>query len=654
MKYLLYCALAASLLPSAPALAQPTLTPAAASATHTVQGRVTDRSSGQALPGVTVLVKGTAVGVSTNQDGTYSIQVPKQAKVLVFSAIGYLQQEIKLTGQTTINVGLAADSQQLSEVVVTGSAPTTQRQEVTGSVSSISGKAAGVSVRVRGIRSVKSKNQHAAANGLSGYTLPSQPEPGAGESYATIAENGFRNATKEPLSTFSIDVDAASYSNVRRFLQQGQLPPADAVRTEELINYFQYNYPQPTGEEPFRVIMEQAQCPWNPEHQLVQVALQGRKVPTEKLPPANLVFLVDVSGSMQGDDRLGLVQQALRLLTKELRPQDKVALVVYAGAAGTVLPPTAGSRRTDILADIDRLAAGGSTAGGAGLRLAYQMARANFNKEGNNRVILCTDGDFNVGEKSDAAMERLITEERETGVFLTVLGVGQGNYQDKKMELLADKGNGNYAYLDNLDEARRVLVQQFGGTLFTIAKDVKLQVEFNPARVREYRLVGYENRLLAAEDFNNDRKDAGELGSGHTVTALYEVVPVGARASVDPLKYQPATPTPTASATAELLTVKLRYKQPQGSNSKLLERPLTGQARPLAEASENLRFAAAVAQFGMLLRQSDYRGAATWEATAALAKGAKTFDPDGYRAELVRLIKLAEGLRPSPAEIGSR
>jgi Ca-activated chloride channel family protein len=619
-----------------------------------VQGRVTDRSSGKALPGVTVLVKGTTIGVSTDQHGTYSIQVPKQAKILVFSAIGFIQQEVKLTGQTTLNVGLAADSQQLSEVVVTGSAPV-QRREVTGSVSSVvTGKAAGVSVRVRGMSARKQKSQPSSDQASYGY--PAQPEPGAGESYAAISENGFRNASKEPLSTFSIDVDAASYSNVRRFLLQGQLPPTDAVRTEELINYFQYNYPQPapTASEPFRVIMEQAQCPWNPEHQLVQVALQGRKVPTEKLPPANLVFLVDVSGSMQGDDRLGLVQQALRLLTKELRPQDKVALVVYAGAAGTVLPPTAGTHRTDILAAIDRLEAGGSTAGGAGLRLAYQVARQNFNKEGNNRVILCTDGDFNVGEQSDAAMERLITQERESGVFLTVLGVGQGNYQDKKMELLADKGNGNYAYLDNLDEARRVLVQQFGGTLFTIAKDVKLQVEFNPARVREYRLVGYENRLLAAEDFNNDRKDAGEMGAGHTVTALYEVVPVGARASVDPLKYQPTAVAPSAPATAELLTVKLRYKEPQGSSSKLLERPLTGSARPLTEASENLRFAAAVAQFGMLLRQSDYRGSATWEATAALAKGAKTFDPDGYRAELVRLIKLAEGLRPGPTEIGVR
>ncbi|SNC76805.1 Ca-activated chloride channel family protein [Hymenobacter gelipurpurascens] len=654
MKRILYFALMV-LVPSVSVAQQPAAAATSApAATYTVKGQVTDRTNGQGLPGVTVLVKGTTISVSTNSDGTYTLQVPRQAKALMFSTIGFISREIKLTGQSIINVWLAADSQQLSEVVVTGSAPIVQHREVTGSVTSvISGKAAGVTIR--GSRTLKRQGRQ-AANGLYGYTSPAQPEPGAGETYASIAENGFHTTNKEPLSTFSIDVDAASYSNVRRFLQQGQLPPPDAVRTEELINYFQYDYPQPdpTAATPFRVITEQAQCPWNPEHQLVQVALQARKVPTDKLPPANLVFLVDVSGSMQGPDRLGLVQQALRLLTKELRPQDKVALVVYAGAAGTVLPPTAGSHRSDILAAIEQLQAGGSTAGGAGLRLAYQVAQQNFNKAGNNRVILCTDGDFNVGEQSDQAMENLIKEERESGVFLTVLGVGQGNYQDKKMELLADKGNGNYAYLDNLDEARRVLVQQFGGTLFTLAKDVKLQVEFNPARVREYRLVGYENRLLADEDFNNDRKDAGELGSGHTVTALYEVVPVGARASIDALKYQPAPAAPVANASAELLTVKLRYKEPQGASSKLLEQPLTGLARPLAEASENLRFAAAVAQFGMLLRHSDYRGTATWETTATLAKGAKTFDPEGYRSELVRLIKLAEGIKPAPVEVGVR
>ncbi|RFP63536.1 DUF3520 domain-containing protein [Hymenobacter lapidiphilus] len=657
MHRFLYLALAAGLLPACPAAAQTNPTPAAAvaPATYTVTGRVTDRATGQGLPGVTVLVKGTSIGVSTQADGTYQIEVPQSGKVLIFSSIGFVSKEVKLAGQKVVDVGLQVSSAQLSEVVVTGAAPVRRTQTLNSSVATVQnskGRVAGI--RIRGSAAKVQSAADQAAYSSPFYPAP-RPEPGAGETYASVAENGFRSAQKEPLSTFSIDVDAAGYSNVRRFLQQGQLPPPEAVRVEEMLNYFQYDYPQPaaTAAEPFRVITEQAQCPWNPQHQLVQVALQARQVPTDKLPPANLVFLVDVSGSMDGPDRLGLVQQGLKLLVQQLRPQDKVALVVYAGAAGTVLPPTAGSEKATIRRAIDNLSAGGSTAGGAGLRLAYDVARQSFNAQGNNRVILCTDGDFNVGEQSDSAMERLIVQQRESGVFLTVLGVGQGNYQDQKMELLADKGNGNYAYLDNLDEARRVLVSQFGGTLFTLAQDVKLQVEFNPARVREYRLVGYENRLLAAEDFNNDRKDAGELGSGHTVTALYEIVPVGAPATVDALKYQPAPATTPALASAELLTVKLRYKEPRGSVSRLLALPLTGVARPLAEASENLRFAAAVAQFGMLLRQSEHRGTATYEATARLADGARRFDPEGYRAELVRLVRLAEGLQPAPV-VGAR
>ncbi|RSK37555.1 vWA domain-containing protein [Hymenobacter metallilatus] len=652
MKPLLYCALAAGLLASAAQGHQANAlyrVASPASKQGTVSGRVTDKSTGQGLPGVTVLVKGTTTGTSTGPDGTYTLTLPTETTTLVFSTIGFVTREVKLTGQTTVNVALVTDQKKLSEVVVTQGKAKTRRTPVrvrtrVASDADLAGLEPSSSM---GSAPVQGRVAGVAVSPGAGYLYP-QPVPANTETYAHLPENGFQRVIKEPLSTFSIDVDAASYSNVRRFLQQGQLPPADAVRVEEMLNYFQYDYPQPAASapEPFRIITEQAQCPWNPEHQLVQVALQARQVATEKLPPANLVFLVDVSGSMQGEDRLGLVQQSLRLLTKQLRPQDRVALVVYAGAAGTVLPPTAGSERATILQAIDNLAAGGSTAGGAGLRLAYQVARQHFNKEGNNRVLLCTDGDFNVGEQSDDAMEHLIEQERESGVFLTVLGVGQGNYQDKKMELLADKGNGNYAYLDNLDEARRVLVQQFGGTLFTLAKDVKLQVEFNPQRVREYRLVGYENRVLAAEDFNNDRKDAGELGAGHTVTALYEVVPVGAPGVVDALKYQPAKPAAAAPEAAELLTVKLRYKEPQGLKSRLLAVPLAGEARPIAGASENLRFAAAVAQFGMLLRQSDYRGSATYETTIRLAEGARRFDPDGYRAELVRLVKLAEGLRP--------
>jgi Ca-activated chloride channel family protein len=604
-------------------------------------------------------VKGTRVGVSTNSDGTYALTLPAGRRVLVFSSLGYLIQERKVTKEKrVVNVALRVDSRALNEVVVVDAAsdyeqaapsgvvdgvPITQDQKVKAATPSA---ASAAGIRIRGA---------SALPGRPYFPVAPRPEPGAGESYAHVKEDRFHSTQKDPLSTFSIDVDAASYSNVRRFLNQGQLPPPDAVRIEEMLNYFHYDYPQPTGPEPFSVTTELAACPWNPAHQLVHVGLQGKQVNADKLPPANLVFLVDVSGSMEGDDRLPLVQAGLRLLVKELRPQDKVALVVYAGAAGLVLPPTAGNKRGEILRAIDNLQAGGSTAGGAGLRLAYQVARENFRKDGNNRVVLATDGDFNVGEQSDDAMEHLVEQERESGVFLTVLGVGQGNYQDKKMELLADKGNGNYAYLDNLDEARRVLVRQFGGTLFTLAKDVKLQVEFNPARVREYRLIGYENRTLAAEDFNNDRKDAGEMGAGHTVTALYEVVPVGAPAAIDPLKYQPnVAADKSASASADVLTVKLRYKEPQGNTSKLFERTLRGPAAPLERASENLRFATAVTQFGMLLRESSYRGTATFESTAKLANAARGKDAEGYRAELVRLVEIADGLQPNINGYGSR
>ncbi|RZK52898.1 MAG: DUF3520 domain-containing protein, partial [Hymenobacter sp.] len=414
--------------------------------------------------------------------------------------------------------------------------------------------------------------------------------------------------------------------------------------------YFQYQLPAPppTSPDPVRISAELSECPWSPGHQLARIGIQAKKIETASLPPANLVFLVDVSGSMQGADRLGLVQAGLRLLVKQLRPQDHVALVAYAGAAGLVLPPTAGAQQEAILGAIDRLEAGGSTAGGAGLRLAYSVARQYFLKTGNNRVLLATDGDFNVGESSDEAMEQLIVQQRETGVFLTVLGVGRGNLRDSRMETLADKGNGNYAYLDNLDEARRTLVAQFGGTLFTVAKDVKLQVEFNPARVADYRLLGYENRLLANEDFNNDRKDAGELGAGHTVTALYELVPAGAdKPLVDKLKYQASAQYVPGSTASEILTVKLRYKEPHGRTSQLLAQPLAGAAVPIAQASADQQFAAAVAEFGLLLRQSEQRGTATYATAAQLAQAGRGPDAEGYRAELLRLVQLAEGLTPA-------
>jgi Ca-activated chloride channel family protein len=477
-----------------------------------------------------------------------------------------------------------------------------------------------------------------------------QLDAGEGDTYAKITENDFRAVAHEPLSTFSLDVDRASYANVRRYLRDGQLPPPDAVRVEELLNYFDYELPAPAAAspDPVRISTELSDCPWAPGHQLARIGIQAKRIDAASLPPANLVFLIDVSGSMQGEDRLGLVQAGLRLLVHQLRPQDHVALVAYAGAAGLVLPPTSGAEQSTILDALDRLEAGGSTAGGEGLRLAYEVARQHLRPEGNNRVILASDGDFNVGETSDAAMEQLITQERASGVFLTVLGVGRGNLRDSRMELLADKGNGNYAYLDNLDEARRTLVAQFGGTLFTVAKDVKLQVEFNPARVASYRLIGYENRLLANEDFNNDLKDAGELGAGHTVTALYELVPAGAASSlVDRLKYQPAAASPSAlSAAAEgdVLTVKLRYQAPQGGPSQLLAQPLAGAARPIARASADQQLAAGVAEFGLLLRQSPQRGTATYASAAQLAQAGRGLGlgTAADRTELTQLIGLAQ------------
>ncbi|SHK18372.1 vWA domain-containing protein [Hymenobacter psychrotolerans] len=480
--------------------------------------------------------------------------------------------------------------------------------------------------------------------------------PESRENYTVIHENPFLDARRNPLSTFAIDVDKAFYANVRRFLTQDrQLPPPDAVRLEELVNYFPYSYPQPTT-GPASLNAEVAACPWNPAHQLVLVGVQGKQVSTENLPPANLVFLLDVSGSMEDPDKLPLLKESLRELVQQaLRPQDYVSIVVYAGAAGLVLPPTPGTNSEAILEALDELQAGGSTAGGQGLRLAYQVARRHFRAGGNNRIILATDGDFNVGEQSDADMERLVTQERESGVFLSVLGFGRGNLQDSRMELLADKGNGNYAYIDNIGEARRVLVSQFGGTLFTLAKDVKVQVEFNPALVREYRLLGYENRLLAAEDFNDDRKDAGELGAGQQVTALYEVVPAGAPASsaatVDALKYQTTATAPAATASHELLTVKLRYQEPQGSPSRLLTLPVRGFRfnEPIAQASDNLRLAASVAQFGLLLRHSRHGGTATWESTAALARSVAGPDADGARAEFRELVQQAAMLSSAVA-----
>lgn len=447
------------------------------------------------------------------------------------------------------------------------------------------------------------------------------------EQYDKIVENPFIKPEKNPVSTFSIDVDVASYSNIRRFLNEGTKPPVDAVRIEEMINYFDYQYAEPKGEHPIEVVTELGVCPWQPDHHLLLVGLQGRKIEADQLPPGNLVFLIDVSGSMYAPDRLPLVRQSLHLLTEQLRPQDKVAIVVYAGAAGTVLESTPGSEKAKIMAAIDRLEAGGSTAGSAGIKLAYDIAGKNFAANGNNRIVLCTDGDFNVGTSSEDELVKLIEKKRSTGIYLTVLGFGRGNYQDGKMQALADKGNGNHAYIDQISEARKVLVKEFGGTLFTIAKDVKLQLDFNPAQVAEYRLIGYENRLLKKEDFDNDQKDAGELGAGHHVTALYEIVP-NKEARPD------ATP-------GELVKLKFRYKLPTGDQpSRLIERsiPAICTARP----SDNYNLAASVAEFGLLLRDSKHKGAATWSHVLDQVQKSALNDPGGYRKELAGLVEKRE------------
>jgi Ca-activated chloride channel homolog len=470
------------------------------------------------------------------------------------------------------------------------------------------------------------------------------------EGYKYTKDNPFQRVSVSPLSTFSIDVDAASYSNIRRFINEEQLPPPDAVRLEEMVNYFTYDYPQPEGDRPFSITTEVSDTPWNPKHRLVQIGLQSKRTSTENLPPNNLVFLLDVSGSMADANKLPLLKSALRLLVNELRASDKVAIVVYAGNAGLVLPPTPGSQKDKILDALEQLDAGGSTAGGEGIQLAYQIARENFLKSGNNRIILATDGDFNVGLSSDEELVRLIEKEREQGIFLTVLGLGTGNLQDAKMEQLADKGNGNYAYIDSLLEAKKVLVKEMGATLLTVAKDVKIQVEFNPAKVQGYRLIGYENRLLQNQDFNDDKKDAGELGGGHSVTALYEVIPVGVKSdvslpNVDPLKYQQKTLQKTASSDNEIMQVKLRYKRPSESVSQLLTYPVVDRGVKLEQATTDFKFASAVAAFGMVLKNSPYKGTLSIDQVLQLARQSQGTDLEGYRAEFIRLVETSKTLK---------
>lgn len=606
--------------------------------TLTVSGNISDET-GSPVSFASVVVKGTTTGVSSDSKGAYRIMVNNANVTLRFSAAGYVTQELKVNGRSLINVTMAKEVASQSEVVVTSAL---------GMNKTLSG---------RGYRQASPAKGYYQPADQTYYKRQKDEEyiEYNREGYDKITENRFLKATDNPLSTFSIDVDGAAYSNIRRFINSSQLPPSGAIRIEEMVNYFKYEYPQPVKDEPFSINTEISDAPWNKDHKLVLIGLQGKKIPTENLPASNLVFLIDVSGSMYGPERLPLVKLSMKMLVDQLRPLDKISMVVYAGAAGLVLPPTSGSEKIRIKEAIDRLEAGGSTAGGAGIKLAYRVAKENFMKNGNNRVILCTDGDFNIGESSDDAMERLIEEERKSGVFLTVLGYGMGNYQDAKMQKLANKGNGNHAYIDNITEAKKVLVNEFGGTLFTIAKDVKLQVEFNPLKVQGYRLIGYENRMLAKEDFNDDKKDAGELGSGHTVTALYEVIPVGVKSDflqkVDPLKYQKdVQPLSKSTHNDEIMTVKFRYKAPDGDVSKLIEHPVKDNQVAISKTSDNFRFAAAVAQFGLVLRNSEFKSASSFDNVVSLARKAKGTDEEGYRAEFIRLVETAQMLAKSKPE----
>jgi Ca-activated chloride channel homolog len=490
-----------------------------------------------------------------------------------------------------------------------------------------------------------------AANTAANSTSASKPlmaddaeDSAKGERYAEINENPFLETKHAPLSTFSIDVDTASYSNVRRYLNDGNLPPKDAVRIEELVNYFEYDYPQPVGNVPFSVTNEVAVCPWNTKNKIVSIGLQGKKIALDHTPPSNLVFLLDVSGSMNSPDKLPLLKQGLKILVNQLKPQDRVAIAVYAGSSGLVLPST--NDKNEILRALDNLEAGGSTNGGQGIQLAYKVAQENFIANGNNRVILATDGDFNVGLTGDDELVKLIEQKRNGNIFLSVLGFGTGNLNDSMMEKLSNKGNGNYAYIDSAEEARKALGQQVAGTLYTIAKDVKIQVEFNPAKVAGYRLLGYENRLLAARDFNDDKKDAGEIGAGHSVTALYEVVPAGQKVENDgiELKYSEVKPSDT-NFSDELLTVKLRYKEPKEDTSKLLTIGLLDKNASIEDASDNLKFASAVAQFGLLMRDSRFKGSSSFSNVSSLANSSLGNDLKGYRSDFIRLAEKAKRLK---------
>lgn len=667
------------------------------SQTKTISGTIVDENN-LPLPGATILVKGTTNGTSSDFDGKYTIKADV-GDILVFNYVGYATQEIPVGSSNTIDIAMQQDNN-LDEVVVAAygisnkktfqpTASQIKRRETKAYKQSIAnalqGRSSGVIVAAEdnvSVRSTNAKDQPLYI--VDGQVIPKNQigyiakldkslienvqvyksrkavtkfgkaaKHGAiiitthkgnyrvenDESYSEFEENDFKTTQLAPLSTFSIDVDKASYSNVRRMINNGQNIQRDVVKIEEFVNYFTYDYPQPKGKHPFSITTEIDDTPWHAATKLVRIGLQGKSIAQDNLPASNLVFLIDVSGSMSSPNKLGLLKKAFKYLTNQLREKDKVAIVVYAGAAGVVLESTSGLHKQRIMEALDDLQAGGSTAGGAGINLAYKIAQQNFIKNGNNRVILATDGDFNVGASSDKDMKQLIEEKRKSGVFLTCLGFGYGNYKDSKLETLADKGNGNHAYIDNMQEAQKMFGKEFGGTLYTIAKDVKIQVEFNPNIVKGYRLIGYENRLLNDEDFIDDTKDAGELGSGHTVTALYEVVLQGTKSeyfkNIPELKY--TQPQSSNQYGDELLTVKFRYKKPDGDKSIEMVEVLNNKRAIYNQ--QDFNFSSAVALLGMKLRKSKYCNNADYKAIIALAERGRGKDKDGYRAEFIRLVK---------------
>ena len=614
----------------------------------TITGIVSDQSS--PLPGANVSVKGTRINATTDFDGKYAISA-KVGDILVFSFVEFTNEQRVVSTANIINVVMKINTNVLNEVIVGSYGTNKKKKAVTSSYQTVTsknlqvlqGRVSGISISKNSApASVKDYDEEKDDSNKFDTKLGYMSNEKTDEEYNSLIENPFESPTNAPLSTFSIDVDNASYTNIRRFINNGQKVPKDAVRVEEMMNFFKYSYPQPTDSNPFSISTEYSECPWNANHQLLKIGLQGKDIEPKNLPLSNLFFLIDVSGSMSDNNKLPLLIQSFKVLVGQLRDNDKVSIVVYAGAAGLVLPPTFGKEKNKIIDALEKLQSGGSTAGGAGIELAYKTAQENFIKDGNNRVILATDGDFNVGVSSNSSLESLVEEKRKTGVFLTCLGFGMGNYKDTKMEILADKGNGNYAYIDNIQEANRFLGKEFKGSIFTIAKDVKIQIEFNPSKILAYRLIGYENRKLRPEDFKNDAIDAGELGSNHSVTALYEVIPANAKSDyfleTDALKYTKTT-APTSTFSNELATIKFRYKKPDGAQSIEMINVIQNSSRPTESTSNDFKFSAAVAWFGLKLRDSKLLKNKSAEEILALANEGISNDKDGYKAEFVRLVE---------------